>query len=101
MPEHAANLWTRYTFQGGPLKGLSLGGGVSYVGERPGDLLDSYRLPEYVRFDALIGYRFRQFQAALNFQNLTNTTHYVSGGSRTAIFPGPPFSVVGATVNNY
>lgn len=96
VPEHAASLWTRYTFQGGPLKGLSLGGGVFYVGERPGDLLDSYRLPEYVRFDALIGYRFRQFQAALNFQNLTNTTHYVSGGSRTSIFPGPPFSVVGS-----
>ncbi|MGH7348836.1 MAG: PepSY-associated TM helix domain-containing protein, partial [Candidatus Rokuibacteriota bacterium] len=101
VPEHAASLWTRYTFQEGLLKGLSRGGGVFYVGERPGDLLDSYRLPEYVRFDALLGYRFRQFQAALNFQNLTNTTHYVSGGSRTSIFPGPPFSVVGSIAVAY
>jgi outer membrane receptor protein involved in Fe transport len=49
----------------------------------------------------LVGYRFRQFQATLNFQNLTNTTHYVSGGSRTSIFPGPPFSVVGSIAIAY
>jgi iron complex outermembrane receptor protein len=101
VPEHAASLWTRYTFQHGPLRGLSLGGGVFYVGERPGDLIDSYRLPEYVRFDALLGYRFRQFQASLNFQNLTNTTHYVSGGTRTSIFPGAPFSVLGSIAIAY
>lgn len=96
VPEHAASLWTRYTFQEGVLKGLSLGGGVFYVGERPGDLLDSYRLPEYVRFDAMVGYRFRQIQAALNFQNIADTTYYVSGGTRTGIFPGAPFSVLGS-----
>ena len=38
VPEQAASLWSRYTFQGGALKGLGFGGGLFYVGERPGDL---------------------------------------------------------------
>ena len=36
VPEHAASLWSRYTIQGGALKGLGFGGGVFYVGEQPG-----------------------------------------------------------------
>jgi iron complex outermembrane receptor protein len=101
VPEHAASVWTRYTLQEGLLRGLSLGAGLFYVDERPGDLLDTYRLPSYVRLDALIGYRTRHFEAALNFQNLADTTHYVSGGGRDSIFPGPPFSVLGTVGVRY
>ena len=96
VPEHAASLWTRYTFQDGIWQGFSLGLGLFHVGERPGDILNSYQLPDYLRVDALIAYRFKQFQASLNFNNVTDTVHYVSGGSRTSIFPGEPFNVVGS-----
>ncbi|QCR23801.1 TonB-dependent receptor [Pontibacter sp. SGAir0037] len=34
-PKHTANLWANYTVRGSILNGLSLGGGVYYVGERP------------------------------------------------------------------
>ena len=95
VPEHAASLWSRYTIQGGALKGLGFGGGVFYVGERPGDLLDSYRLPAYLRLDAAISYQYRPFYTQLNFQNITDTTYYVSGGSRSSIFPGAPFNMIG------
>ena len=95
VPEHAASLWSRYTIQGGALKGLGFGGGLFYVGERPGDLLDSYRLPAYLRLDAAISYQYRPFYTQLNFQNITDTTYYVSGGARSSIFPGAPFNMIG------
>jgi iron complex outermembrane receptor protein len=78
-----------------------VGGGVFYVSERPGDLNDSYRLPGYVRLDAMLGYRTRYFDAALNVQNITDTTHYVSGGSRDGIMPGTPFAVLGTLSVRY
>ncbi|WP_221626963.1 TonB-dependent receptor [Pontibacter sp. Tf4] len=34
-PDHTANFWANYQVQYGTFKGLSLGGGVYYVGERP------------------------------------------------------------------
>ncbi|HXG02520.1 MAG TPA: TonB-dependent siderophore receptor [Candidatus Binatia bacterium] len=101
VPEQAASVWTRYRWSHGPLQGLSLGLGLFYVGERPGDLLDSYRLPGYVRLDALVGYEAGPLRAALNIQNVTDTTHYVSGGSRSSVFPGPPLSVLATVAVRY
>ncbi len=34
-PKHTANFWANYRFDNGLLKGLSLGAGVFYIGERP------------------------------------------------------------------
>lgn len=34
-PRHTANFWVNYTVQRGALRGLSAGGGVYYVGDRP------------------------------------------------------------------
>lgn len=70
VPEHAFNLWTTYRIQAGDLQGLGFGLGFFFVGERQGNLDNSYELPSYFRTDAAIFYEGDRFRAALNFRNL-------------------------------
>jgi len=49
MPKHMASLYANYEFGSGALEGLSIGGGVRYVGEMPATMLnvwiDGYHSP--------------------------------------------------------
>ncbi|MFC3125596.1 TonB-dependent siderophore receptor [Pseudoroseomonas globiformis] len=56
VPHHIASGWANYTFRDGPLRGLSFGGGVRYVGETSGTNTDSFKVPEVTLFDAAIRY---------------------------------------------
>ncbi|MDF5731968.1 MAG: TonB-dependent siderophore receptor [Rhizonema sp. PD38] len=96
-PRNSASVWTTYQLQTGNLKGLGFGLGVYYVGERAGDLDNSYEIPSYVRFDTSIFYRRKNWRAQLNFQNLFNTEYYLGSpnSNRLGVTPGAPFSVVG------
>lgn len=49
VPLHTAALQSRYHIRAVP--GLSVGGTVTYVGERPGDDENSFTLPSYTRVD--------------------------------------------------
>lgn len=84
-PEVTANLWTTYRL---PF-GLTLGGGVQYVGSswlgRPDDAERIIpngafgKLPSYVVVDALIAYDINpQVAVRLNVQNLTDELYAVS-----------------------
>ncbi|ASC72640.1 ferrichrome outer membrane transporter domain protein [Halomicronema hongdechloris C2206] len=98
IPEHSANLWTTYTLQDGDLAGLGFGLGFNYVGERPGDLDNSFRLDEYFITNAAIFYERADWQLALNFKNLFDTD-YIQGTpiSRVrGIEPGEPFTIIGS-----
>jgi len=97
VPEHAASLWTTYTLQEGDLEGLGFGLGLYYVGERPGDLDNTFMIPDYFRTDAAIYYQRNQFRAQLNFKNLFDVRYFESANGRNRIFPGAPFEVL-ATV---
>ncbi len=97
VPEHAASLWTTYILQEGDFEGLGFGLGLFYVGERPGDLDNTFTIPDYFRTDAAIYYQRNQFRAQLNFKNLFNTRYFESANGRNRIFPGAPFEVL-ATV---
>ncbi|NJN97474.1 MAG: hypothetical protein HC875_27025 [Anaerolineales bacterium] len=37
VARHQANAWVQYRFLGGPVAGLRLAGGVTHVGDRPGE----------------------------------------------------------------
>ena len=97
VPEHAASLWTTYTLQEGNLEGLGFGLGLYYVGERPGDLDNTFTIPDYFRTDAAVYYERDQFRAQLNFKNLFDVGYFESANGRNRIFPGAPFEVL-ATV---
>ncbi|MDF5706904.1 MAG: TonB-dependent siderophore receptor [Nostoc sp. S4] len=96
-PRHTASLWTTYQLQRGDLKGLGFGLGVYYVGDRAGDLANSYVIPSYLRFDSSIFYRRDNWRVQLNFRNLFDTEYYLGSpnSDRLGVIPGAPFSVVG------
>lgn len=59
-----------YELQAVSLQGLGVGLGFFFVGERQGDLDNTFEVPSYFRTDAAIFYKPDQFRAALNFRNL-------------------------------
>ncbi|NEQ96977.1 MAG: TonB-dependent siderophore receptor [Cyanothece sp. SIO2G6] len=98
IPEHNANLWTTYTLQSGSLEGLGFGFGLNYVGDRPGDLNDSFQLDDYLVTNAAIFYEQDNWEMALNFKNLFDID-YIQGTpiSRVrGIEPGEPFTIIGS-----
>jgi iron complex outermembrane receptor protein len=94
VPRHSASLWATYEIQEGDLKGLGFGAGIFYVGDRQGDLENTFTLPSYFRTDAAIFYRQDKWRLALNFKNITNA-YYFEGAEFGSVFPGAPFTVQG------
>jgi iron complex outermembrane receptor protein len=92
-PENTFNLWTTYEIQQGALQGLEFGLGFFFVGERQGDLANTFQVPSYFRTDASISYKRGQFRAALNFRNLFDVEYFESALSRVRLYPGDPFTV--------
>jgi iron complex outermembrane recepter protein len=97
VPENQVSLWTTYQIQAGDLRGLGFGLGLFYVGERAGDLENSFELPNYVRTDAAIYYRRDQFSAAINIRNLLDTDYIrASDGGSLFLQRGAPFTIIGS-----
>lgn len=72
VARHSAGIWTTYEIQHGSWRGLGLGGGLLFVGDRAGDRDNTYKLPGYLQTDLVFFYHGQNCQAALNFQNLFN-----------------------------
>lgn len=94
-PKNSANLWTSYEIQSGDLEGLGLGLGVSFVGDRNGDLRRPINVPAYTRTDASLFYRRDGFNAQINFQNLFDIRYFEGARDENRVIPGEPFSIVG------
>ena len=95
-PENAVSLWTTYEIQQGSLRGLGFGAGLFFVGERQGDLANSFQLPGYTRTDAAIFYERGGFRTALNFRNLFDIEYFEAADNDLEVFPGEPFLVFGS-----
>lgn len=85
IPQHLASLWAIYSVLDGPLRGLSFGGGVRYVGGAESNGLDitlvppgipvatgqiHIETPSYTLFDAMIAYETEDWRWQLTAQNL-------------------------------
>jgi iron complex outermembrane recepter protein len=93
VPEHGASLWTTYELQQGNLRGLGVGLGVFFVGDRVDGTFDPVvELPSYVRTDAALFYRRNNWDVALNFKNVFDVDYIQSGFYN----PGAPFTVIGS-----
>ncbi|MEH2291111.1 TonB-dependent siderophore receptor [Nostoc sp.] len=98
VPEHSASLWTTYEIRRGNLQGLGVGVGFNYVGERQGDLANSYQADSYFITNAAVFYRRNNWRFGLNFKNLTDVNYIESvsnlrsGGNNF----GEPFTVIGS-----
>lgn len=96
VPLSSASLWARYDFAPGAGDGFSAGGGVQWVGQRQGNNSNTYQLPGYARFDAMLGYRTSMFgpriAAQININNVFDRTYFDATGS----YYGAPRSVMGS-----
>ena len=66
------------------------------MGEREGDLDNSFQLPSYTRTDAAIFYERGKFRTAVNFRNLFDIDYFETAESDLRVYPGAPFTVVGS-----
>ncbi len=105
IPRHSASALGSYSFQNGPLKGVTLGTGVRYIGSTYGDNAESFKVPAYTLYDAMARYELgslaSQLKGAavqLNVNNLTDKRYVASCGGDTACFYGSGRTVV-ATVS--
>ncbi|BAC89850.1 ferrichrome-iron receptor [Gloeobacter violaceus PCC 7421] len=94
-PFHTASLWTTYRLREGALSGFGVGAGLFYVGERAGDLDNTFAIPGYTRADAAVYYERERWRAAVNFKNLFNVRYFEGVQSDTRIYVGTPFTVQG------
>lgn len=80
IPRHQASTWLDYAFTGGALKGVTLGGGVRYVGSTiDTSVADNTAIGSYTLVDAMVGYEFADgWQAQLNVNNLTDKEYVAS-----------------------
>lgn len=104
IARHTGSLWTTYDFQAGFLQGFGVGAGLFAVGERAGDVGNTFTLPGYVRTDIALYYRkpdlftHTNLIAQLNVQNLLDQEYFYSGGGgrASAAFPGAPLTFLGS-----
>lgn len=69
---HSGCFWTTYEIQAGSLQGLGFGSGVRFIGDRPGDIDNTFKLPSYWQTDVAIFYHRNNWKAALSIENLFN-----------------------------
>ncbi|WEX08223.1 TonB-dependent siderophore receptor [Chelativorans sp. AA-79] len=70
IPEEQASFALDYTFDEGPLYGVTLGGGMRYVGSSWADEENTMKVPSATLFDARIGYQRGNLGADLHVTNL-------------------------------
>lgn len=97
VAEHSASFWTTYEIQSGNLAGLGFGLGFNWVGDREGDLDNSFELDSYFLANAAIFYERNNWQFRLNFENIFDVDYIV--GTRSlrvrCLEPGEPFTLLG------
>ncbi|MCC3434000.1 MAG: TonB-dependent siderophore receptor [Oscillatoriales cyanobacterium] len=98
VPKHSGSLWTTYQIQSGDLQGLGFGLGFSYVGERQGDLANSFEVDSYFLPNAAVFYQRDNWRAAINIKNLFNVNYIksISGSRASGNQPGEPLTVIGS-----
>ncbi|MBE7184245.1 MAG: TonB-dependent siderophore receptor [Methylobacterium mesophilicum] len=78
VPDTQASLSLDYTFRDGALDGVTLGGGVRYIGSSWADRANTLEVPSATLADAKIGYRKNNWGADLTVTNLFDK-NYVAG----------------------
>lgn len=91
VPDHTASLFSRYDVLGGDLAGLGVSGGISYIGNRAGDLDNSFDLPDYVRVDMGLHYNpLENVEAGFFVENVFDEEYAQSGFGIHRVSPGAP-----------
>ncbi|MGI4840960.1 MAG: TonB-dependent siderophore receptor [Janthinobacterium lividum] len=97
VPIMSGSIWSSYQLQGGPLRGLGFGAGVIAVGERQGDIDNSYDVSGYARIDASVFYDINEHvRVSLNGRNLTDRKYIETVAGTDGNYAGAPASAIAA-----
>lgn len=89
VSEESAAFWTRYNFSKGALKGLAIGGGVSWLGPTALESGNNYFGQDTAVVDVFASYIWNDVRFQLNVANLTDEWYLQRGVNRTILFQGP------------
>lgn len=106
VPRNSGSLWAKYDLQQEPVRGLSFGAGVYFLGQREGDNGNTFQLPGYGRVDALVKYQLPVASSRLslqfNVENLLDHRYYVATlADRFSVIPGAPRTFIGSVRIEY
>jgi len=87
-----------YEIQDGDLQGLGFGVGFNFVGEREGDLANTFELDSYFLTNAALFYRRDNWRLALNAKNLFDVDYIAGSNNRrsSGAEAGAPFTIIGS-----
>lgn len=97
VPIMSGSIWSSYQLQEGPMRGLGFGAGVIAVGERQGDIDNSYDVSGYARIDATVFYDINEnVRISLNGRNLTDRKYIEVVAGTDGNYAGAPASAIAA-----
>jgi iron complex outermembrane receptor protein len=104
IPRDAASLWSTYDFSRFGATGFSAGAGVYLVGNRTGNVNNSFDIPGYARVDSMLKYRHRvgpsNVTVQFNIENLLNKEYMAAsngyGDFIHQTMPGAPRTFLGS-----
>lgn len=95
VPILSGSIWSSYQLQDGPMKGLGFGAGVIAVGERQGDIDNSYDVSGYARIDASVFYDIDEnIRVSLKGRNLTDRKYIETAANTDGNYAGAPASFI-------
>ncbi len=95
IPHHSGAIYGHWQSDATNAGSIGLGAGLTYVGERPGDDINSgFRLPDYVTARVNLSYQFNSHVAVhLDAENLFHAYYLESSYSNIWITPGAPRTI--------
>ncbi|BBU60464.1 ferrichrome-iron receptor [Methylosinus sp. C49] len=102
---NVGNLWAKWDTAPGQAEGWELGGGVYAMDKRYGNNANTWFMPAYVKFDAMVSYRTlfdgHKLKFQFNVKNLTDTKYFESSNGGAYAFYGAPRTFMGAISLEY
>jgi iron complex outermembrane recepter protein len=99
-PRHAGSFWTTYDLPWQTVRGLTVGAGAYIQSDKAGDRLDTFKLPGWVRMDAMLKYQLPIANSKTSFQfnveNLLDKQYYSAAGGSLSVVPGQPRTFMGS-----
>ncbi len=91
-PEHSANFWGRYDFNGNALRNFGVGLGIQYRDDSLSWFGDRLLLPSYTVFDGALYYRPSggDIQITFKLNNIFDETYWNGALNASRLFPGAP-----------
>ena len=93
-----ASAWAKYSFLEGPMKGVSVGTGVRYVGDTYGDNDNTreHRVPSFTLWDATVSYQWRDWKFQVAAKNLADKEYVATCSGAYYCWYGDRRNVIGS-----